>query len=307
MTNKIAKKLRLFNIGIFLAGMLSAYLLFIIISKLLKQPDLLSSIHLVWSYPVFVKDNNSISIGKLITGVGLIIAGYHFSKYLSKQLAARISPKFKLEKGAVAPLENLSFYGFFFFFSVFALNIANVPLTMFTVLGGAFAIGVGFGSQNLMNNFISGIILQLERPVRVGDTVEIDGSRGVIYQIKGRSTIINMSNGCAVVFPNSHLLEKKILNYNLLNNNVRLEVDMIFPKETDFNKLKIYLEKNVLEFPEILKKPKPELIFCAFLDTGNISLTMWIWTDIDKIKDKKKFSFKFCEVSSNEQRFYHLD
>jgi potassium efflux system protein len=287
MGNEITKRLKLFNIGIFFAGMISAYIMYIIMSKVLKQPDLISSLHLVWSYPVFVKDNNSISIGKLIIGIGLIISGYYLSKFLSHQLAYRIFPRLRLEKGAVAALENLSFYGLFLFFSLFALNIANVPLTMFTVLGGAFAIGVGFGSQNLMNNFISGIILQIERPVRVGDTVEIDGSRGVIHQIKGRSTIINMSNGIAVVFPNSHFLEKKIQNFNLLNNNIRLEVDMILPKDTNLPELKQFLEKKILEYPNIIKKPNPELIFTSFLDTGNLAVTMWVWIDLDKIKDKK--------------------
>jgi potassium efflux system protein len=305
MTRKFLKHFP-WVIGVYWAGIASAYLAYLFINRVMRQPDFISIIHFIWSYPVFTKDNNPISLGKITICLGLILLGIQLSKVISEQLAKRVFPRFKLEKGAVAALENLSYYGFLIFFTLFALNTANVPLAMFTVLGGAVAIGVGFGSQNLMNNFISGVILQLERPIKVGDTIEMDGSKGVVHHIGARSTVINCSNGTTFVLPNSNFLEKKVVNYSLLDNRVRSEVKIIVPVGTDLEKIKPIIEAKIAGFPEVLASPHPELMFIDYLDAGTfISLNLFFWIqlrdNVSKTDIESRARFEIYKIVSESE------
>ena len=101
------------------------------------------------------------------------------------------------------------------------LGMLNVPLAAFAFLSGAVAIGVGFGAQNIINNFISGWIIMGERPIRVDDLIEIDGTLGRVEAINTRSTRIRRVDGVRIVVPNSHMLENKIVNWTLVDSEVR--------------------------------------------------------------------------------------
>jgi potassium efflux system protein len=272
---------------IYFFGIISAFVLYLVANKILKQPNFISIIHLIWDYPIFTKDQNTISVGKMITGIGLIVLGFHFSKQVSRQLALRLFPKFKLEKGAIASFENLSFYFLLFFCTLIALDAASVPLTAFTVVGGALAIGFGFGSQNLMNNFISGIILQMERPIKFGDTIEIDGAKGVVNHIGARSTILHTSNGTTYIIPNSQILDKKVTNYTFSNNEVRSEVKIIVPIKQNLEDLKNKILANLASYEEILKSPIPQVMLIDFLDDGTgIVLNVFFWITLEEKTSK---------------------
>jgi potassium efflux system protein len=201
---------------------------------------------------------------------------------LSSQLANLILPKLNLDKGAIAAIKNLTFYVLNVLFGLFALHMASVPLTAFTVIGGALAIGVGFGSQNLMSNFISGIIIQIERPIKVGDMIEIEGIRGTVEEIGARRTVIRATNGLANIYPNSYFLDKKLSSYSFLSTKFRSDVKVVVPVGTDVDKLKEFVE-NLLDSynNEVLKTPKPSLYFSDYLEsTANVVLTASYWVDI---------------------------
>ena len=114
-----------------------------------------------------------------------------------------LTERFSVEAAAAATVQSLAYYLLLAILTLSALRLLNVPLTAFTVAGGALAIGVGFGSQNIVNNFISGLILQVERPIKVGDMIEIDANYGEIERIGPRSTRVR-------TFDNIHLIVPKI-------------------------------------------------------------------------------------------------
>ena len=143
-----------------------------------------------WNYELFSSQNYPVTIGMLTLGIILLVLGYFASDFLSRKIIKRFLSRFNLNQGATSAIQALAFYAFFVTFALAALKIINVPLTMFTVLGGAFAIGIGFGSQNLVNNFISGLILLAEQPIRVGDLIEVEGHTGIIKRIGARSTSV---------------------------------------------------------------------------------------------------------------------
>jgi len=127
----------------------------------------------VWTHRLLTLGGNPLTVGTILVSLLLIIVGYGVSRRLSRGLGRVLGRRFKVESGQATAIQTLSFYLLFVAFAVTALRLVNFPLTVFTLAGGAVAIGVGFGSQNLMNNFMSGLILLLERPVRVGDLVEV--------------------------------------------------------------------------------------------------------------------------------------
>src|SRR5262245_31522028 len=146
----------------------------------------------VWNFPlIFGADRKPlVSVGTLACGIVLLCLGYIVAGMISRWMAAKLVARFGLSKSGVAPLQTISFYIMLATFTMLSLNVLNVPMTVFSFLGGALAIGAGFGSQNIVNNFISGLILLAERPIRVGDVIELDGNTGTVTQIGARSTKI---------------------------------------------------------------------------------------------------------------------
>ena len=156
----------------------------------------------------------SITIGQvaaasLTIAVVLVLAGW-----LIRRLSQRL-----LERGSDANQVQLTQKVLWFavivilFFT--ALSMLNVPLGAFAFITGAIAIGIGFGAQNIINNFISGWILMGERPIRIGDLLEVNGTLGRVEAINTRSTRIKRVDGVRIVIPNSHLLENMVVNWNL--------------------------------------------------------------------------------------------
>ncbi len=135
-----------------------------------------------WNYEITSVDDRAITVGKICYGLLLSLAGFVTARLLSRALGRRVLPKFGLTQGAQA-FQSMAFYLMLTCFGVVSLEMINIPLTVFAFMGGAIAIGVGFGSQNILNNFISGLIVLAERPIRVGDLVEISGLTGTIAHI----------------------------------------------------------------------------------------------------------------------------
>ena len=286
----------------FILGCFFSYIFYRISKELSLQGSLRDAFNAIISYQVGVKDSNPITVGKILLGIFLLIIGFFSSRFLSDHFSKTILPKFNLDKGAIAAIKNLTFYVLNVFFALFALHAANVPLSAFTVMGGALAIGVGFGSQNLMSNFISGIIIQIERPIKVGDMIEIDGIRGKVEEIKPRCTIIRDGNGLANIYPNSYFLDKKLSSYSFLSTKFRSNVKIVVPIGTDVDKLKIFVEGLLSDYPEILTVPRPTLYFSDYSETtSNVVLTASYWVDIG-LSSKTEIESKIRYSVYNEVR-----
>ncbi len=231
----------------------------------------------VWNYELTAVDDEPITVASLMIALILVIAGSMLSRRIAK-LVGRISvERFKVELGAAAALETMAFYALLASFTLFALRTVNFPLTAFTVLGGALAIGIGFGSQNVMNNFISGLILMLERPVRAQDVVEVDGLPGTIEQIGARSTQIRSAEGKHIIVPNSFFLESNVVNWTLSDDLIRtvVSVGVIYGSPTRL--VEKLIQQAVEEDRAILKNPAPIVIFEQFGDNSlNFDVYFWV-------------------------------
>lgn len=279
--------------------------------------DGLEAVAEFWSYEIASVEDSSITVGSLI--IALLMAGVGFwgSRRFSAFVGGVARRRFKLDSGASHALETLAFYVLFVSFTLLVLRIIHFPLTVFTVLGGALAIGVGFGSQNVMNNFISGLILMFERPIRAGDLVEVEGNYGTVEAIGARSTRIRSTDGRHIIVPNSFFLENNVVNWTLSDELVRAKVlvGVIYGSPTRLVEQRI--RQAVDEDREVLKHPEPVIIFEEFGDNSlNFEVHFWVRARapmaMKKVQSRIRFRIDdlFREddlVIAFPQRDVHLD
>mgnify|MGYP001597241879 FL=1 len=157
------------------------------------------------------------------------------------------------------------------------LDLLQVPLTAFAFISGAIAIGVGFGAQNIINNFISGWILMWERPIKIGDFLELGEVRGTVEAINTRSTRIRRLDGVYLLVPNSHLLENTVTNWTLTNRVVRTSVIVGIAYGADVELATRLLEQAADEHDSVLKEPERTVVFEDFGDSALIfELMVWM-------------------------------
>ncbi|MGE0762083.1 MAG: mechanosensitive ion channel family protein [Bdellovibrionales bacterium] len=230
----------------------------------------LQNVGQIWTYELFVVDGQPFSLGKLVTGIILLAVGYWLSKRLARTVERRLIARLEIEASMKMTLSRVLFYFFLAVSTLFTLHTLNVPITIFAVLGGALAIGFGFGSQNVVNNFISGIILMIEQPVRVGDIVEVDGVRGIIEIIGIRSTHIRTVENREVVIPNSFFLEKSVINSTLSDDIIRGKISLGVSYGSNIERVKEILENVCIENENVKTEPKPRALFSDFGDSALI-------------------------------------
>ena len=140
-----------------------------------KLREVAGPLSLVWNHKLFTIAGIKISTGNLLIALILLLFAARLARLITRVINNRLIMKFVDDKSSQNTYQTFAFYVSLVAVVALSLTIAGIPLTVFTVVGGALAIGVGFGSQNIVNNFISGMIILVEQPIKVGDIVELDG------------------------------------------------------------------------------------------------------------------------------------
>ena len=145
------------------------------------------------------------------------------------------------------------------------------------MLLGAFGVGIGFGLQDIVNNFLSGLILLFERPIKVGDGVLIDGEYGTVTHIGLRSTVVENLNQAELIVPNSQIISQKVTNWTLSSRRVRLVAEVGVAYGSDLEKVLRILSEVAQQHPEVLDEPKPMPLFIQFgASSLDFELRVWI-------------------------------
>ena len=192
--------------------------------------DLVSKLlHGFLNYDLVSVSGNHIRVGNILLSTLLFLLGIKYYKnythFVGKYLRTKI-----LDKDAVNALEKLILYISVILYVITILEIANVPLNIFAFIGGALAIGIGLGAQTLINNFISSLIIMIERPVKIGDIVSIDGVTGAVTSIGARCVVVTTDSNVEVLIPNSKLMQNTLVNWALSDELVRHKVEIQVPR-----------------------------------------------------------------------------
>jgi len=165
-----------------------------------------------WSFELWVIDEHSVTVKKVMYALIILVVGILLIRFGIRLTKRHLLPFTSLGASSAAAIEKMLYYFGLFFIVLFALKMVNIPLTAFAFLGGAIAIGVGFGAQNLINNFISGFIIMAEQPIKIDDLIEMEGNYAVVEEIGARCTRIRTFANIHMLVPNSSFLEKNITN-----------------------------------------------------------------------------------------------
>jgi len=242
-----------------------------------RLAELQNVLSTAWNYELTSAEDFSITVGKIITALFFLIAGYFVSRYLTVKAANQIKRRFNLDEAAAIAIQTIAHYCLLIMIVFSVLNMVKIPLTFFTVIGGALAIGVGFGSQNIVNNFLSGLILMAERPVKIGDIVEVEGSQGTVEMIGARSARIKTFDNLRLVVPNSTLLQNALINWSLADDIVRREIIVGVQYGSPVELVEKLLRQAVSEHHLVQQDPEPIILFYDFGDNSLIfKIYLWI-------------------------------
>ncbi|MBY0517952.1 MAG: mechanosensitive ion channel [Bacteriovoracaceae bacterium] len=243
---------------------------------------------MIWNHKVFAVQGVKLSLGNITTALILLGFSKRFSKIVSHWVMKKLVIPFVDDKSAVSTYQKLVHTSVFSMFVVVALTFAGIPLTIFTVIGGALAIGIGFGSQNIVNNFISGLILMVERPLKIGDIVEINGIAGTIVEIGTRATRIRTPESKVWIIPNSTFLENPMQNWTNDDAIVRTEVTVGVAYGSNTEVVKKLSLDILSKMDFVQQSPRPRVMFDDFGDNSLI-FKLQFWADSDQVE-----SMQFC-------------
>jgi small-conductance mechanosensitive channel len=243
----------------------------------MRREELVAQVEAVWNFELWAFGDEAITVKKVVSALLILILGIIVAKYFIAIVIVRLLQRTHLESGAVAAINKILFYCAILLVALLSFRLVNIPLTVFTFLGGAVAIGFGFGAQNLINNFISGLVIMAERPIKVDDMIEVDGHFARVEEIGARCTRIRTGENVHILVPNSSFLEKNIINWTLSDKIVRAHVSVSVAYGSPVREVERLMLKAAEEHSKVHKNPKPFVLFNDFGDNALvIELHFWL-------------------------------
>jgi small-conductance mechanosensitive channel len=210
------------------------------------------------------------------------------SRVVRRALSKRVFPRMRIAVGTANALGNLVFYVLVSLGIVVGLQTAGVELSTLTVLFGALGVGIGFGLQNVASNFISGLIILFEQPIKIGDRIQLEELNGSVVRIGARATEIVTNDGISVIVPNSEFVSQRVINWSHGEDRVRFRIPVGVSYESDVETVKRALLEAADTVPEVLKDPKPKVWLVGFGESS-IDFQLLAWTR-DLLHRKGEFS-----------------
>lgn len=249
----------------------------------LLEPDTSNVLKKLLGYGIPIFSWN-LTVGFVLTISAVLYGTYLISSWLQTALLQEIMPRYRLERGVQLSISRIVHYVIFFIGFVVLLKILGLELTQLTILGGALGVGIGFGLQAIVNNFVSGLILLFERPVKVGDTIQIGQEWGEIKSLGLRATIVQTFDNAEIVIPNGDLITNQVTNWTLGERRVRVKIPVGVAYGTDISEVLAILLKSANGHPLVLSTPKPVALFLAFgASSLDFELRVWIPNVDDKL------------------------
>lgn len=228
----------------------------------------------------FVFGSLSFTPLSILLGVVLLIGLVLLNSILKRVLRRRIFPRAGLTPGVSSAMSTLAGYIILVVGLLIILPIAVQGFNMATlgVLLGAVSFGIGFGLRNIADNFVSGLILLIERPIKVGDRIEVEGVFGTVKEVRARSTTVVTNDNISIIVPNSQFIASQVTNVSHSDSLVRYRMPVGVHYNSDVNVVTKALLEAADECEALKKDPKPAVRFLEFGD-NSLNFELWVWTD----------------------------
>jgi len=230
------------------------------------------------SFHLFEIGNSSITLWTLLYFIFLAWLLFYLTAKLRKWIVYKILSDSKIDLGVRLAVGTIIRYGVLVFGLVIVMQTVGINLSTLTVLAGALGVGIGFGLQNITNNFVSGIIILFERPIKVGDRIQVGDVNGDVISISMRSTTVVTNDNISVIVPNSEFISSRVINWSHNDRNVRFNIPVGVAYKEDPEKVKQILLEVADKDEGVLKNPKPDVLFVEFGDSS-LNFNLRIWTN----------------------------
>ena len=243
------------------------------------RQSVIQSIYRYFISPIQI-GSMSFSLKNFFMAIVFLVVTHITAKVWSNLFQKKFLTDSGMDIGLQDSITTLSVYLIWTAGILMAMNVFGLNMTSITVVLGALGIGIGFGLQNIFNNFLSGIILLFERPIQVGDDVEINGTWATVKKINVRSTIVQTYDNATLIIPNSDFISTQVTNWSFKDKRIRRNIAVGVAYGSDVDLVKSTLLETADQTPRILKTPKPDVIFKDFGD-NSLVFVLRIWTRVE--------------------------
>ena len=241
------------------------------LTDLLRPLDTLSQI------PLYSVGKTTITLGTMLYLTVLVVALFYATAKLKTWIVEGLLSRSHVDLGVRHAIGAIVRYIVVAIGLVIILQTAGINLSTLTVLFGALGIGVGFGLQSITNNFVSGIILLLERPIKVGDRIEVGDGHGDVVNISPRATTIVTNDNIAIIVPNADVISSKVVNWSYTNRDVRFNFPIGVSYGSDPEQVRRILLEVAQAHRGVLKEPGPSVLLDGFGDSS-LNFVLRVWT-----------------------------
>lgn len=229
------------------------------------------------SVPVIKIGEINITIWTIIYFIFLMFILFYITNKLRRWVIYKLLAKSRIDLGVRVAVGTIFRYIIISIGLIIVLQTVGIDLSTITILAGALGIGIGFGLQNITNNLVSGIIILFERPIKVGDRIEVGEISGDVIKISMRSTTIITNDNISIIVPNSDFISSTVINWSHIDRNIRLNFPVGVSYKEDPKNIKKLLLEVANENEGILKEPKPDVLFDKFSDSSLV-FNLRVWT-----------------------------
>ena len=220
----------------------------------------------------------SITPGRILAFLITVWASFLVSKFLRFLLEEDVYHHLHLERGIPYAISTMLHYVILLLGFFVGLGALGIDLTKVTILAGAFSVGIGFGLQNVINNFVCGLILLFERPIKVDDVIEVGGKVGEVSRIGIRASVIRTADGSEVIVPNGSLISTQVTNWTFSDRKRAIEVSVNVTGGEDPQRVVELLKRTAASHPDVAKDPVPQVHVVNF-SAGAVTFQLRAWTD----------------------------
>jgi len=239
--------------------------------------EILQAVQKYMGLTIFTLNQTPVTIASILTFLVLLTGVVVLAKLVGYVLRKKLLPLLNVDEGTVYNLERLTRYLIIIVGAMICFQVVGIDLSGLAVILGLFSVGIGFGLQNITSNFVSGLILLLERPIKVGDRITIGDTLGNVLNINMRSTTINSVDNVAIIVPNSDFISGRVTNWSYGDKRVRINIDIGVSYNSDLDLVLRCLKEVAMENDGVLKYPEPLVHFLSFGDSSwNFKLRCWI-------------------------------
>ena len=222
-------------------------------------------------------DGKFFTLDLLIQLIFYAVIAYIVGSLIGRLIRNTILSRFKIDRGTKEAISSVVGYLIAGVGFLIVLTSAGIDLSSLTVVAGVLGVGIGFGLQNIASNFISGIAILFEQPLKVGDLVEVDGLRGIVEKISIRSTVVRTLDNVFVIVPNQKFIENNVVNWSYRDKKCRVHVPVGVAYGTDTTLVTEALLAASRRHPRVLAQPTPKVWFKEFGDSSlNFELLVWV-------------------------------